>query len=334
MLIDQPPSVRYQELAIPLPKSPILWAATTEDERRRLQWNEPAGREKAVLCLIMRDALDYDRRHHLPCHLTEVDYHLGLCALQGGTWEAAHEAHGCESDELVTNPSPKDPIQLWRTHLGLWRASMELDCQLRQKFFFPNPDQIDCVFAPLTLILWHMSAIILHTPLKLLQGKGCCFRCHPGTAIAAAKRTARIRFWLATSCPRAAIWNAAQICRIVDHKSARFKGSTRLLLNPLAVPGILKSGIVACSYASHTCACATCTGSPPEDAIDLFNTEDENSRLVQWKEQGVGFATWGPSGIPVCQCQLSALATWFCEALERDRGAKIEFNLFMNTLRK
>src|SRR5947209_6462624 len=110
ILLDHPPSVRYQEICIPLPKSPRLWTAASEDERRNLQWNEPAGREKALLCFLMRDALDMNRRHQLPCHLTEADYHLGLCSLQVGTWEAAHEAHSCEADELVTNPKPKEPL--------------------------------------------------------------------------------------------------------------------------------------------------------------------------------------------------------------------------------
>ena len=74
---------------------------TSEDERRKLQWNEPAGREKALFWFIMREALDENHQRHLPCHLTKEDYRFGLCPMQDGTWEAAHNAHGFESDKLV-----------------------------------------------------------------------------------------------------------------------------------------------------------------------------------------------------------------------------------------
>ena len=85
VLLDYPPSVRYHEIRIPLPKSPHLWTAASEDKRRSLQWKEPAGREKTLLCFLMRDALDLNRRRHLPYHLTEADCHLTLCFLQVGT---------------------------------------------------------------------------------------------------------------------------------------------------------------------------------------------------------------------------------------------------------
>ena len=68
--------------------------------------------------------------------------------------------------------------------------------------------------------------------------------------------------------------------------------------------------------------------------VDLFVTKDEDVKLVKWQEQGEGLATWGPSGIPVCECQVIALATWFRGALAMDKGAEMELMLFLEGLGK
>ena len=119
--MDHPPSVCYQEMCIPLLKSSQLWIAASEEERRKLQWVEPAGHENTLFSTFIRDALvDAGNKpglYHLPYRLSAMDYHLGLCALQVGVWEAAHEAHSAASDEIVTKLLPGDPIMLWRSHL-------------------------------------------------------------------------------------------------------------------------------------------------------------------------------------------------------------------------
>ncbi|KAL9133865.1 MAG: hypothetical protein Q9175_004957 [Cornicularia normoerica] len=287
-LVDHPPSIRYQEIRIPLPKSPRLWTAASEEERRSLQWNEPAGREKATFCFLIRDALGFDRGRHLPYHLTVADYHLGLCSLQVGTWEATREAHSCESDELDTNSKPRDTVQLWNTHLDLWRASTEKDCVLRQNYFSASASNSDPIFSHLSIILWHISVLTLHAPLKFLQGQDCCFKCRPSTAMTTRKNKTRLRIWIASLHARTAVWNAAQISRVVALESTSAKATASLSLNSLAIHGVLNSAIVTCSYAYHTRACPLCTGDPPVDLINLFDAMDEDVTLVKWKEQGWG----------------------------------------------
>lgn len=331
--MDQPPSVRYQEICIPLPVSPQVWAAASDEERRRLRWSEPAGREKALLCFLMRDALDFNRRRHLPCQLTEADYHLGLCSLQVGIWEAARDVHSCEGDELVPNPSSWDPSQLWRTHLNLWRLSTEEDCKLRQNYFSTPPSSTDHLLTGLSLTMWHVSALTLLAPFQLLQGQGCCYNCRAGTAVTKQKNKSRLRAWVASPQARNSVWNAAQISRIVARESATPMPTTRLLLNPLAMSGVLKSAIVTCTYAYHTRACPVCTGGPPVDLVDIFAERDENERLVKWKDQGAGLATWSASGISVCSCKLGALVAWFRKALAIDKVAEKELMSFLGGLR-
>jgi hypothetical protein len=370
MLLDHPPSVRYQEMCIPLPKSSKLWIAATEEERRKLQWDEPAGREKAVFSSLMRDALvdagDRPGLYHLPYRLNAVDYHLGLCALQAGIWEAAREAHSAASDEIVTKLSPGDPFVVWRSHLDLWRTKMIKDCGLGGPCFSTIPttitntpaDDPDAVLTPLTLILWHMSTIKMHAPLTLLRVHGSLMHRHqrlnPAAAAAMAavqKPNARLRRWLASPCPRTAVWSASQIARLVAGDDAGAPAASagggpgsaeqtgappprRLLLNPLAVPGLLMSAIVTCSYASQTSACRSCAPGTAGGAggFDLFTAADEDQALEGWKQHAVGWAVWGPSGIPLCRCGLAGLGEWFSAALGRDQDAKGEFEAFFEGL--
>lgn len=70
------------------------------------------------------------------------------------------------------------------------------------------------------------------------------------------------------------------------------------------------------------------------DSVDIFSAKDEDVKLTKWKEQGKGLATWGPSGIQVCECKIVALATWFHKALARDKGAEMKLMLFLGGLGK
>ncbi|KAL1839854.1 hypothetical protein VTJ49DRAFT_1085 [Mycothermus thermophilus] len=420
ILLDHPPTVRFQELCIPLPKSSALWMAASEEERRKLQWDEPAGREKALFCSLMRDTLlgpgtEIGMPGSLPYRLSVADYHLGLCAMQNGIWEAAREAHSSASDEIVTKLSPGDPIVTWRTLLGQWRTRMMKDCGLTEHAVANAlsstarmPDQVDsnAILDPWTLTLLHISNIKMHAPLTLLRVHGSLLHGvrGPNMAVAAAmaavqKPHARIRRWMSSNCPRMAVWSASQIARLVIAANHHINSSTstsniastqplqsssptsqqtsptllsssgldtphhhrtpadrRLLLNPLAIPGLLMSAIVTCSYASKTTgACPACAGGSQSSstavtgntlnlgslAFDLFTATDDDETLIRWKESGVGWPVWDMTGsegsgdgerIYVCRCGLPALGRWFSRALERDQAAKGEFEAFFEGL--
>lgn len=322
--MDYPPSVRYQEISIPIPKSTKLWTAATDEERRRLQWNEPAGREKALFCFLMRDIIDTTDTRPVSHHLTDNDYHLGLCSLQIGTWETAREAFCCcDSDELITDPKRSDPVHRWSAQLDRWRTNMEEYTQTRS-----SEVNEDYIFPQLNLILWHISALTVHAPLKLLQRQGCCFKCRPGAGLTTQRTRARLSSWMSSPHPRTALWNAAQICRLADDNFSNRLNNTDPLLNPLAIPGILKSAIAVCSYAYHVRACSDCTG-VPIDAVDLFSTRNEDNNSKTWREQGIGIATWGVEAIAVCQCAFKDLEIWFRNRLTRDVGAEEQFVTFL-----
>ncbi|KAI1087330.1 hypothetical protein F5B19DRAFT_475971 [Rostrohypoxylon terebratum] len=273
VLLDHPPTVRYQELCIPLPKSRELWAAANEPERRNLQWNEPAGREKALFSFFMRDALNPSREGTLPYCLTDVDYHLSTCATQTHIWEAAREAHSSMSDEIVQETDPRTFVKRANPHMDLWRDKRKEHCVILKKYFEGNLAGDEHRLGPLTFTLMYMSSLKLHSPMNVLRVKGHYYKSRPGAAIPTRKPRVHLHSWITSMCPRSALWNAAQVCRIFLIESGRFGTSAqasggnshlraRLRLNPLLIPGVLMSAIVACSYIRNTRTCGYCRAAP------------------------------------------------------------------------
>ncbi|KAK6953315.1 hypothetical protein Daesc_005617 [Daldinia eschscholtzii] len=348
MLLDHPPSVRYQELWIPLPKSSRLWAAANEPERRELQWNEPAGREKALFSFFMRDALN-PYRGKLPYCLTDIDYHLSTCAAQTTIWEFAREAHSSMSDELADEISPGVFVDMARPQLTLWRDKRKQDYPLLEQYFSGNLPGSDHLLAPLTFTLMYMATLKMFAPMNVLRIKGHYYKSRPGAAIPTRKPQAHLHSWISTGCPRAALWNAAQICRIFTIESTRTdcdssNGSTcpllraRLRLNPLLIPGVLMSAIVACSYARLKGRCASCRSDEdtPDEPFPPPPPDEQSATFQAWKDQGTPIPYWGgicgSESVRVCKCQLSKLAAWFRGAFAEDEAAEMEFVLFLAEL--
>ncbi|KAI0848788.1 fungal-specific transcription factor domain-containing protein [Daldinia vernicosa] len=357
MLLDHPPSVRYQELWIPLPKSSQLWAASNEPERRELQWNEPAGREKALFSFFMRDALN-PNRGKLPYCLTDIDYHLSTCATQTTIWELAREAHSSMSDELAEEINPGIFVDMAHPHLTLWRDKRKQDCPLLEQYFSGDLYGPEHILAPLTFTLMYMSTLKMFAPMNVLRIRGHYYKSRPGAAIPTRKPQAHLLSWVSTGCPRAALWNAAQICRIFTIESARSdcdsRGGitcpllrTRLRLNPLLIPGVLMSAIVACSYARLKGRCANCrsdadspgasfSNTTSDEVIDLFEAKEQDATFQAWKDHGTPVPYWGgicsSERVRVCKCQLSSLAAWFRGAFVEDEAAEMEFVLFLAEL--
>ncbi|EFX01032.1 hypothetical protein CMQ_5974 [Grosmannia clavigera kw1407] len=300
ILLDHPPSIRYFELSIPLPKLTGLWDATSDEERIRLQWSTPAGRERALFCNIIRDALEEDGQHRRRrCFpLTKLDYHLGLCALQGGVWEAAGEAHSFATDELSVKPGPGNAIIVWASHIDYWKRTMETSCRLSQQYLSSpllaaagsspeaeTDDQTDdeaeaaCSddrFSPYTLLLWHMAALKMHAPIPILQASASLQRLSPApVSLRNYDLGARIRAWMKTPCARKSCWYSAQISRVVNREAAAAAAATadtatvtpaqalrararQLLLSPLANHSMFLAAIVASSYAFYATSCSVC----------------------------------------------------------------------------
>ncbi|KAI5920578.1 fungal-specific transcription factor domain-containing protein [Camillea tinctor] len=334
ILLDHPPSIRYQELCIPLPKSNELWASLNETERRQLQWNEPAGREKALFSFLIRDALDEKHETRLPYHLLDIDRHLGICAMQVKVWEAAREINSSRSDELGSRVRPEEGLYLNCPRFRQWHDEVRMECELREHFASLCAPGDGYTFSALTLLLWHMSAVSMHAPLNSIRVQGFYYKSLPGSSVPTRTRRSHLLRWTSTGCPRRALWNSAQIARILTVESGKPDGRSRVRLNPLAIAALLMSAVVTCVYAFRTRACAACTGQQPDFTIDLINTTEDDTGLMGWFVTGQGLILWGAGGIPVCKCRVGELAAWFQVLLARDESAQMELVLFLAELNR
>ena len=134
---------------------------------------------------------------------------------------------------------------------------------------------------------------------------------------------------------RMSVWHGAQLARILLHEmGSRPAHSTRLKLNPLIIPGVLMGAVATCYYAYQVLSCSSCAGVPVSETIDVFAVEQDDLKLVQWRNTAEGVAIWGGSGIPVCRCSVPALADWYRRLLAHDKAAATELEDFLVELGK
>lgn len=276
----------------------------------------------------MRDALDNKLRHCLPCQLNEEDYHLYLCSLQVGIWEAGQKAHGTASDELFTNSIPRDDVQVWRSQILLWKQSIEANCHTVHDIFdIDTVSRADRIFASPSLILYHLSALNLYAPLQFFRGlirKGEITQ----------KDKSRLHEWARSSCARTATWNAAQICHIFKREFSSPATNYQLLQNPLASRGFADSILATCFFALHHQGCALCTDSTHANVVSLFDARIEHPKLLQWIENGEGDLVWGSDETPVCKCQITKLVNHIGETLQNRQGINARIISFFVELEK
>ncbi|KAK8139028.1 hypothetical protein PG984_002408 [Apiospora sp. TS-2023a] len=342
LILDHPPSLRYEEMYIPLPKSAQLWEATSDGDRRCLQYDEPAGRDKALFSYLMRDAICGKR---LPCRLTKDDCHMMLLGLQSGVWEAAREAHSFASGVLDTKLTPGVPIQTWRARLEQWRAQMEDDASIQKDYFeadgshqLNNTD----ILSPVTLLVLHIASLKMHAPLSILQMPYSKRISQASSSSPSANSQGRLKVWHESSCPRIAVWNAARIARVASQELHNISAGSKpvRLLNPLIIPGLLMSAVVVYSYVQNTVACGSCCAvnsdsrggggqlcPPPQLDLGLLDDEvpHDNPSVIAWKDCGIGLATFGAERIPLCKCRTAEIAAFFERLLAVDSMAKDSF---------
>ncbi|KAI0096756.1 fungal-specific transcription factor domain-containing protein [Nemania sp. FL0031] len=336
VILDHPPTLRYQELQIPLPMSTPLWEADNT-ERRRLQWQEPAGRQRVLFSSMMRDVLESGKQDDTPYQLDLIGCHLGLCALQSGVWEAAREAHSSATDELSTKFAPGNSILDWKKKVTGWRHRMEEDCSLQRDYFASATTGIGSTHpcSALSIIIGHLYYMHMYAPVNTLRGAAP----YGDGDLAAARRAKiseskrRLRIWTSSPCSRFAVWNAAQISRVIEHELTGNSNTAAFGQNPLAIPSLLTSAIVVCFIANLTSACPLCTSNPIVDrAIDLFETDHDADKLKNWRDSGTGMVSWGPSGIVICSCKTRELMRWFQGRLSGAASAEAELLAFVDSL--
>lgn len=291
LITSRPPSLRAQELELPLPVMEDLWTAPTTEARRQLYWFEPAGRTWTTLSAIVRDGLIQPRKRASRTAgvppLVSADSHLVLCALQGEIWAATQEAYGLKHGTLSSSPSWRAPesVHLWHDFLVDWKAfhdSLE-----------PSTVQIEICdpgWNSLNQIQYHLCQLILHAPLRLLESRQCCTRCRvPET-------TAMLCSWVSSLEGRRAVYHASQVLYFYDG-----------FVSPLQAPALLASSVVLCNYTAEGNSLSD------ENPIELCQEEvGDSSAIEKWIQHGGSSMV---SGRALCRSSLPELFAWCQERL-------------------
>lgn len=292
IITGRPPSLRVQELQLPLPVTEDLWRAPTIAARRQLYWFEPTGRAWTTLSAIVRDSLIQSRNQIAGtagvAPLLPADSHLGLCALQGEIWATVQETYNLSHGTLDSRPSWHAPesVQFWHDYLVHWKtihhgpesSSAQID---------------DPTWNSLNTIQFHLCQLTLHAPLSLLESHQCCTRCR------AADITAMLHDWASSLEARRAVYHAAQLQRLVDSQAG--------FVNPLQSPALLASSVVLCNYAAEN------SSLPNGNPIELCQEQVCGSSAIEkWVQYG------GPSMVSrriLCPTNLQGLFAWCQEQL-------------------
>ncbi|KAJ5688032.1 hypothetical protein N7536_010651 [Penicillium majusculum] len=316
IILDRPPTMRYQEIGLPLPVSDGLWRAETTADRTNLLWYEPAGRTKGGFSTMVRDGLEsrgFMTGYLRMPHLTLEDNHFSLCAFLSEIWCVSKEAH---AEHHRNHRSPElnrtaDRVNLWKGYLQDWRVHTEKTDKLEDTFF--GGCISDCShFLGLDLTLYHLLCLKLYANMRLLEHSKCCSGC-PEANI---ERV--ISIWARSPDGRQAVYHAAQLKRIYERESNMYGLNNQRLCNALGPVGLLNSAIVLCTYSARTSGVNTPESdtvmTTPADAIELGQ-----SNLVGTPE----FENWISHGGPATVDRVSLhsfsvprFSSWYRNQLE------------------
>ncbi|KAL4860614.1 hypothetical protein BDV12DRAFT_191596 [Aspergillus spectabilis] len=334
VMLDRPPTLRYQEMRIPLPVSEDLWRAKTMENRTQLRWNEPTGRARSVFSTMMRDGLDthgYTTGYLQMPHLSLEDNHFSLCAFLSELWAVSKEANEehhlhYRSFDKGKDSHSTDRLELWKAHLRDWYIHIEKSDELEVSLFFftefpaaagqgggsggrNNP------FLGLNLTLYHLVSLKVYANLRLLEHKKCCGYCQDTNVEKV------ISAWADSADGRHAVYHAVQLKRIYERESMLYsKPQDQRLSNPLGTVGLLASAIVLCLYSAKVTSSLGATEGVevdaavlPVEAVELtqskFMDTPENKR---WVSQG-GLAT--VDGMPLHAFSVPGFSSWYREQL-------------------
>ncbi|OOF97088.1 hypothetical protein ASPCADRAFT_128792 [Aspergillus carbonarius ITEM 5010] len=313
IILDRPPTLRYQEMGQPLPVSEALWRAETRVARTRLHWNEPAGRARSAFSTMMRDGLDtagFVTGYLQMPYLSLEDNHFSLCAFLSELWGVCKEAHE-EHHRHYRSPERNhtaDLLRSWKVYLHEWRVHIEKTDELEETFFAEFSGDRN-LFLGLNLTLYHLVSLKVYANLQLLERKKCCAQCQEADVENV------IRAWAQSSDGRQAAYHAAQLKRVYEHESTLYKPGVHRLSNVLAPAGLLASAVVLCLYSAKVPGVTTegDAVTAPVEAVELTQAKLTDMPEYQtWISQG-GLAT--VDGVPLHAFSVPRFSSWYRDQL-------------------
>ncbi|KUM59241.1 hypothetical protein ACN42_g7897 [Penicillium freii] len=316
IILDRPPTMRYQEIGPPLPVSDDLWRAETRADITYLHWYEQAGRTKSAFSTMVRDGLEsrgFMTGYLRMPRLTLEENHFNLCAFMSEIWCVSKEAHE-EHHQNYRSPElnrTADPVKLWKGYLQDWRVHIEKTDKLEGAFFGGCINNCS-PFLGLNLTLYHLLSLKLYANMRLLEHNKCCLGC-PEANIENV-----ISIWARSPDGRQAVYHAAQLKRIYERESNIYGLNDQRLCNVLGPAGLLNSAIVLCIYSAKASGVNMPDGDTfmpaAADAIEL-----SQSNLVGTSEFENWISRGGPAtldGVALHPFSVPSFSSWYRDQLE------------------
>lgn len=334
--------LRYEEMKLTLPASEAVWNCPSAEDIPGLLWDEPAGRSRTNFRDLVRNALLTIGTSHRNLRLQEVDYQLGLCALQPLVWELRDNVDDVDisvGSETPQPPSTHPTRKAMLRHLDTFRQDVGKAAQNK-----------DCVGgnlthkmpSALTLTHYHLAQIVSQCSNSFLLSASSVQQSNSTDSAdwKHAKHLQNLEEWATSSGGRANVIHAAQLRRIWSKASHAGVDGEQTLFVPNA---LLKSAVIICAFARKTQSCSRCCpisrshekegDKGPAAILDLERSDIERVTGLplgqKWVELG-GPATCGR--LPLCSCHYSEIVASAVSMLPAMPRIQARFNSFLSVL--
>ncbi|GME36710.1 putative C2H2 transcription factor (AmdX) [Neofusicoccum parvum] len=257
----RPPTLRFQEIAVPLPCSDALWDAADAAAWRGARQLEPNGRQRRTFSALCAAAFAGAPRDAMPV-LLEEDYEVALCAMQARLWEDARVRHEQGASGGAAQACQAQ-LEYWRTHRDrsrLLNAHYSAPAHRRRVRFNGT-------------MLYLLSYLRMHADVPLIRRLVAGLdqlRGGPGPAAAAVaprRLESQVAAWAASRSARVALRCAAQICQLY-RQEADCAASMLQRIDPVGVGCVFRAALVVWAYARSTLSCEVCVGFSAEFSED------------------------------------------------------------------
>ncbi|KAJ5908338.1 hypothetical protein N7495_001020, partial [Penicillium taxi] len=328
LILDRPPTMRYQEIELPLPVSEDIWRAEKMEAGARLHWHGPTGL-RCAFSTVIRDGLErqFSETGYIQMpHLSLEHENLRLCAFLSELWGISREA---QNEQHLNYLSPKmnrtsARVKLWKGYLHNWWVHIGNTDKLEDSFFADAPADWH-PFLGLNLTLYHLLCLKMFANLRMLEFNKCSIYCREAD-IDNATTT-----WAQSTDGRQAVYHAVQLKCIYEREKMLYNLNNHQVSNVLWPIGLLTSAIVLCVYIKVS-------GVAEGDAMITSGETIEltQSRLVDtpefdhWISEG-GMATM--DGVPLYAFSVPLFSSWYQEQLKTSPLYSSRLASFLLTLK-
>ncbi|CRG83351.1 Cutinase transcription factor 1 alpha [Talaromyces islandicus] len=266
-LHDLPPSIRFQELELPLMTTDGAWNACTSQQWEHAIANEPSGRACAAfstLCSLTLSQLAPSDRLNLAGFFTTADFELEMCAMQSRLWVETKQQPTVQRPALGNSHNTHIENlhgygQGWPVFLDIWRVMMERFRPESKPYCEDSSEQM----AYLTgMTMYHSSMLRVYADLSFLGrlAKGCTRSPSQGGNGNFFMRQYEIRVqqWARSSAACDALWHAAQILDLATQYIPSLFAQKMIVLNPVIIECLYRAALVSWAFCRSRLSCSLC----------------------------------------------------------------------------